>query len=156
MAKDIILKPGTFTSIVTSKSVAQGAIPGASLEKFFVNLLKNPTCCAKYVVLSKGTITQGTSVSTAVTLNFPAGKITMFGTLTTAANTDVATFTVNNNYVKADSLVLANVVDQSTSGGFPVVFVDDITTGSFKVTVRNASSTTAFASCTLTIGFSIM
>lgn len=154
MAKDIILKLGTYMTTVTNKDIAQGAIPGASLEKFVVNLLKNPTCCAKYVTLTKGIVTQASSITTGVTLNSPGGEIVTVS-LTTAASTTAGTFTVTNSYVKADSLVLANVVDYTGSTGFPTILIDDVAAGSFKVTVRNIDTAAALNGIP-TIGFAIM
>lgn len=155
MAKDIILKTGTYLQVVTNKDIASGKIPGASLEKFVVNLLKNPTCCAKYVTLTKGVVTQGTSLTTAVTLNQPAGEITTFSLATAALAADSsATFTVNNSYVKADSIILANINDWTGTLGFPVMLVDDVVAGSFKVTVRNVGTVTADG--TINIGFAVM
>jgi len=152
--KDIILKTGTYTNANTSKDVASGKIPGASLEKFVVNLLKNPTCCAKYVALSKGIVTQLTSISTGVALEYPAGEIATVS-LTTAASTTAGTFTVTDSYVKADSLVLANIVDYTGTTGFPAILIDDVVAGSFKVTVRNLD-TAAALNGVVTIGFAIM
>ena len=152
--KDIILKTGTYTNAVTSKQIQSGAIPGASLEKFVTTLLKNPTCCAKYVTLTKGTVTQGTSVTTAVTLNQPAGELVTFSLAAIAADT-TATFTVNNSFVKADSLILANVVDWTGSTGFPLIIVDDVVANSFKISIRNVSASTALDGV-LTVGFAIM
>jgi len=142
MAKDIILKTGTYTTTVTNKDIAQGAIPGASLEKFVVNLLKNPTCCAKFVTLTKGLVTQSGAITTAVTLNQPAGDIVTVS-LSTAASTTAGQFTVNNSFVKADSVVLANIIDYTGSTGFPVILVDDVAAGSFKITVRNVDTAAA-------------
>jgi glutaredoxin len=153
MAKDIILKLGTYMTTVSNKDIAQGAIPGASLEKFVVNLLQSPTCCAKYVTLTKGAVTQAGSITTAVTLNQPSGEISTVS-LTTAANTTAGQFTVTNNYVKADSVILASVNDYTGSTGFPVIFIDDIVAGSFKITVRNVDGS-AFNGV-VTIGFAIM
>jgi len=142
MAKDIILKTGTYMTTVTNKDIAQGAIPGASLEKFVVNLLKNPTCCAKFVTLTKGLVTQSGAITTAVTLNQPAGDIVTVS-LSTAASTTAGQFTVNNSFVKADSVVLANIIDYTGSTGFPVILVDDVAAGSFKITVRNVDTAAA-------------
>lgn len=153
MAKDIILKTGTYLQVVTNKDIASGKIPGASLEKFVVNLLKNPTCCAKYVTLTKGVATQGTSLTTAVTLNQPGGEITTFSLASLTADTS-ATFTVNNSYVKADSIILANINDWTGTLGFPAMLVDDVVAGSFKVTVRNVGTVTADG--TINIGFAVM
>ena len=152
--KDIILKTGTYTNANTSKDVASGKIPGASLEKFVVNLLKNPTCCAKYVALSKGVVTQLTSITTGVALEYPAGEIATVS-LTTAASTTAGTFTVTDSYVKADSLVLANIVDYTGTTGFPAILIDDVVAGSFKITVRNLD-TAAALNGVVTIGFAIM
>ena len=152
--KDIILKTGTYTNANTSKDVASGRIPGASLEKFVVNLPKNPTCCAKYVALSKGVVTQLTSITTGVALEYPAGEIATVS-LTTAASTTAGTFTVTDSYVKADSLVLANIVDYTGTTGFPAILIDDVVAGSFKVTVRNLD-TAAALNGVVTIGFAIM
>lgn len=154
MGKDIILKTGTYMTTVTNKDIAQGAIPGASLEKFVVNLLKNPTCCAKFVTLTKGLVTQTGAITTAVTLNQPAGDIVTVS-LSTAASTTAGQFTVNNSYVKADSIVLANIIDYTGSTGFPVILIDDVAAGSFKVTVRNVDTAAALNGIP-TIGFAIM
>lgn len=153
MAKDIILKTGTYMTTVTNKDIAQGAIPGASLEKFVVNLLKNPTCCAKFVTLTKGLVTQSGAITTAVTLNQPAGDIVTVS-LSTAASTTAGQFTVNNSFVKADSVVLANIIDYTGSTGFPVILVDDVAAGSFKITVRNVDTAAALNGIP-TIGFAI-
>lgn len=153
MAKDIILKTGTYLQTVTNKDIASGKIPGASLEKFVVNLLKNPTCCAKYVTLTKGVVTQATSLTTAVTINQPGGEITTFSIASLAADSS-ATFTVNNSYVKADSIILANINDWTGTLGFPAMIVDDVVAGSFKVTVRNVGTVTADG--TINIGFAVM
>ena len=154
MAKDIILKLGTYMETVSNKDIAKGAIPGTSLEKFVTNLLKSPTCCAKYVTLTKGIVTQSGAITTAVTLNQPAGEIATVS-LTTAASTTAGQFTVNNSYVKADSIVLANIADYTGSTGFPVILIDDIVAGSFKVTVRNVDTAAALNGIP-TIAFAIM
>jgi len=154
MAKDIILKLGTYMTVVNNKDIAAGAIPGASLEKFVVNLLKNPTCCAKYVTLSKGLVTQSGSITTGVTLNQPAGDVVTVS-LTTAASTTAGQFTITNNYVRPDSVVLANILDYTGSTGFPVILVDDVALGSFKITVRNVDNAAALNGV-VTIGFAIM
>lgn len=154
MAKDLILKLGTYMETVSSKDIAKGAIPGASLEKFVVNLLQSPTCCAKFVTLTKGTVTQGTDINTTVILNLPAGELVTVS-LTTAASTTAGVFTVTNSYVKADSLVIANVVDYTGTTGFPVIQIDDVVGGNFKVRIRNVDSAAALNGI-VTIGFAIM
>ena len=151
--KDIILKTGTYTNAVTSKQIQSGAIPGASLEKFVITLLKNPSCCAKYVVLTKGTVTQATSATTGVALEFPAGKIVCFTSTLAAVTT--STFTVTNSFVKADSLVLATVQDYTGTTGLPSVIVDDLAAGSFKINLTNVHNSAALNGV-VTVAFVIM
>lgn len=151
---DIILKPGTFLAI--NKSAQTSVIPGVSLENYIVGLLKNPTCCAKYVTLTKGSVTQATSITTGVTLNSPSGTITTVA-LTTAANTAEAPFTVTNSYVKADSVIVANVIAYGGStviNDLPMIYIDKVVAGSFKVIVGNGGAGTLDG--TVTIAFAIL
>jgi hypothetical protein len=152
--KDIILKPGTF--LEEKKNSHTNKIPGQSLEDYIVSLLKNNTCCTKALVLSKGTVTQATSITTGVTLNAPAGKITTVA-LTTAANSVESAFTVTNSFVKADSVVVASIVGYSgatLTGDLPQVYVNSISAGSFNLIVGNGGSGTLDG--TVTISFVIL
>lgn len=63
--------------------------------------------------LGVATITQGTSRTTPVTINSTAGVITTNATASGAANT-VLTFTVNNNRVTANSVVLLTIAETTT------------------------------------------
>jgi hypothetical protein len=143
--KDIILKPGTF--LKDTKTTNTKNIPGQSVEDFVVGLLKNPTCCAKYVTLTKGVVTQSGSITSAVTLNQPAGEIT---TVSATIAGSVNTFTLNNSYIKADSIILATVND-TTGAGLVVVQVDNIVAGSCSISLAGVVSNTG----TVTIGFGI-
>jgi hypothetical protein len=143
--KDIILKSGTYLKETKTQNTKN--IPGQSLEDFVVGLLKDPTCCAKYVTLTKGTVTQSGSITSAVTLNQPAGEITTVSA--TIAGT-VNTFTLNNSYIKADSVILATVND-TTGAGLVVVQVDNIVAGSCSISLAGVVSNTG----TVTIGFGI-
>lgn len=147
--KDIILKTGTYTNAVTSKQIQSGAIPGASLEKFVTTLLKNPTCCAKYVTLTKGTVTQSVSITTAVTLNQPAGEITTVSATISAGA--MSSFTLNNNFIKADSVIMATVND-TTGAGLLAVQVDGIVAGSCTVSLGGVVANTGV----VIVGFAIM
>jgi hypothetical protein len=143
--KDIILKSGTYLKETKTQNTKN--IPGQSLEDFVVSLLKNPTCCAKYVTLTKGAVTQTGSITSAVTLNQPAGEITTVSA--TIAGT-VNTFTLNNSYIKADSVILATVND-TTGAGLVVVQVDNIVAGSCSISLAGVVSNTG----TVTVGFGI-
>jgi hypothetical protein len=87
--------------------------------------------------LTKTNITQTTSITSGVTLTTQAGSITTVGaTNATGASTQ---FTVTDLSVNANSLILADIMNYAGSTGFPAVYVDDVTTGSFKVIVHNHS-----------------
>ena len=146
--KDLILKTGTYVELVTNKDTQSKAVPGASLEKFVVNLLKNPTCCAKFVSLSKGVVTQSGSITTAVTLNQPSGEITTVSATINAGA--MSTFTLNNSFIKADSVILA-VVNDTTGSGLIAVQVDNIVAGSCSISLGGVVANTG----TVTIGFAI-
>lgn len=151
--KDIVLKTGTYTNVITSKDTASGKVPGASLEKFVTTLLKNPSCCAKYVVLTKGTVTQTGSATAAVTIQFPGGRIVCFTSSLAALGT--STFTVTNSFVRADSLVIATIQDYTGTTGLPTVTVDDLVAGSFKINLNNVHNA-AVLNGVVTIAFAIM
>jgi hypothetical protein len=152
--KDIILKPGSF--LEDKKTSHTGKIPGTSLQDFVVGVLKNPTCCAKYVALSKANYTQATSLSTSVATTTPAGEITPFSALTTGIGLAEAGFTVTNSYVTADSVILANITDYSGtigSAGLPQVIVDDVVAGSFRLIIVNGGANALNG--TLKIGYAV-
>lgn len=64
--KDLILKTGTYLESVSTKATNSGKVPGASLEKFVINLLKNATCCIK--VLDGATIQNSTVQNSTIVL----------------------------------------------------------------------------------------
>jgi len=86
-------------------------------------------------------VTQGTSITTAVTVNALNGIITTVSS-TLAANARTS-FTVNNSLVTATSRIIVSVQYDEAATGIPVVGVSDITAGSFKVVLSNASSAAA-------------
>jgi len=90
-----------------------------------------------YTAAAQGTVTQLTSKSTAVTLNKPAGRITMdAASLATATN---ATFTLNNSFISAnDTVVLTISGGQATPGSYNV-FANALAAGSVSISLRNIS-----------------
>jgi hypothetical protein len=146
--KDLILKTGTYVELVTTKNTQNKLVPGASLEKFVVTLLKNPTCCAKFVSLTKGIVTQSGSITTAVTINQPAGEIVTVSVAIAAGA--MSSFTLNNNYIKADSVILATIND-TTGTGLIAVQVDNIVAGSCTVSLGGVVANNG----TVTVGFAI-
>jgi hypothetical protein len=87
-----------------------------------------------YTAAAQGTVTQATDKSTAVTLNKPAGRITMNGAAL-AGNTAV-TFTLNNSFISTNDLVVVNVSAGGTAGAY-TTYVSSMTTGSVALTLRN-------------------
>lgn len=85
------------------------------------------------------TVTQATNRSTDVTLNATAGQITTDDASLAAAAE--ATFTVNNSYVTAKSVVL--ISHASGGAGTPFVFVSAVAAGSFDITMTNLHASTA-------------
>lgn len=86
-------------------------------------------------------VTQGTSITTAVTVNALNGVITTVSS-TLAANAKTF-FTVNNDQVVAGSRILVSVQYDEAATGIPVVGVSDIAAGSFKVVLSNGAGVDA-------------
>jgi hypothetical protein len=87
-------------------------------------------------VSTGGTVTQGTSKSTAVTINTPCGQITTHNAAL-ASNTSVG-FTVNCAFIDADDTVNINMASGGTASSY-VYVVDAIANGSFVIHIRNIS-----------------
>ena len=92
-------------------------------------------------------VTQATSITTAVTLNALCGSVTTVSS--TLAGAGTTAFTVNNSLVKTTSKVFVSLVYNGT--GIPVVTVQSIANGSFVVEINNAAATAL--NSTLTINF---
>jgi len=90
-----------------------------------------------YTAAAQGTVTQATSKSTAVTLNKSAGQITMNGAAL-GATTNV-TFTLNNNLISANDILILNVSGGATSGAYNC-WVSGLGAGTASITVRNISA----------------
>jgi hypothetical protein len=87
-----------------------------------------------YTAEAQGAVTQATDKSTAVTLNKPAGRITMNGAAL-AGNTAV-TFTLNNLFISANDIVIVNVSAGGTAGAY-TTYVSSMTAGAVALTLRN-------------------
>lgn len=78
------------------------------------------TCYASqelgYSANAQGTVTQGTSKSTAVTLNTPMGRITTNNEL--LAGGASALFTLNNNTIGPKDVVVVSISGGGTSGAY--------------------------------------
>lgn len=93
-----------------------------------------------YTAAAQGTVTQATSKSTAVTLNKPAGVITMNNaSLATATN---ATFTLNNSFISANDTVILTIAGGQATPGSYNVFANALGAGTVSITLRNISGGT--------------
>ena len=89
-----------------------------------------------YTADGQGTVTQATSKSTAVTLNKPAGQITM-NNASLGATTNV-TFTLNNSYISANDVMVLNV-NGGTTAAYNV-YTSVLGAGSASITLRNITA----------------
>ena len=90
-----------------------------------------------YTAAAQGTVTQATDKTTAVTLNKPAGRITMNGAaLNTATN---ATFTLNNSFISANDTVILTISGGQATPGSYNVFANALAAGSVSISLRNIS-----------------
>jgi hypothetical protein len=89
-----------------------------------------------YTAEGQGTVTQATSKSTAVTLNKPAGQITM-NNASLGATTNV-TFTLNNSYISANDVIVLNV-NGGTTAAYNV-YTSVLGAGSASITLRNITA----------------
>ena len=96
-------------------------------------------------------VTQATSITTAVTLNALVGSVTTVSS--TLAGAGTTAFTVNNTTVKSTSKVFVSLV--YSGAGIPVVTVQSVANGSFVVEINNAAAATAL-NAVLTINFIIL
>jgi hypothetical protein len=87
-----------------------------------------------YTAAAQGTVTQSTDKSTAVTLNRPAGRITMNGAAL-GGNTAVS-FTLNNSFISSNDLIIVNVSAGATAAAY-TTYISSMTAGSAVVTLRN-------------------
>jgi hypothetical protein len=93
-----------------------------------------------YTAAAQGTVTQATDKSTAVTLNKPAGRITMNNaSLNTATN---ATFTLNNSFISANDTVVLTISGGQTTPGSYNVFANALAAGTVSISLRNISGGT--------------
>jgi hypothetical protein len=101
----------------------------------------------------KTSVTQVTNLGTAVTNNSPCGFIT---TVTTNLATQGSTsFTCSNSHVSTSKIVLANIQGYSGTVGSPSVYVKDVASGRFTVTVQNRDLINPLNG-TIKIGFMVL
>lgn len=90
-----------------------------------------------YTAAAQGAVTQGTDKSTAVTLNRPAGRITM-NAASLAATTNVS-FTFNNSLISANDILILNISGNATVGAYNL-WVNSMGAGTASITLRNTTA----------------
>jgi len=91
-----------------------------------------------YTAAGQGTVTQATDKSTAVTLNKPAGRITM-NAAALAAATNVS-FTLNNSYISSNDVLIVTLSGGIATAGTYNCWVNSMGSGSCSITLRNISA----------------
>jgi len=125
---------GTFTS-PTLVTPAIGVATGTSLTASGV-IASTGTAGVGYATGAGGTVTQGTSRTTGVTLNKTSGAITLFSA---AGSATAATFTVTNSTVAATDVIILN---QKSGTDLYDLMVTAVAAGSFNITFRTTGGTT--------------
>ena len=91
-----------------------------------------------YTAAAQGAVTQATDKSTAVTLNKPAGRITM-NAAALAAATNVS-FTLNNSYISSNDVLIVTLSGGIATAGTYNCWVNSMSAGSCSITLRNISA----------------
>ena len=142
---------GTAWNILEGRGNVGGVkvtIDGDGKGTFLGGVVVNGVNGLGYGTGSGGTVTQATSRTTAVTINKPTGKITMF---TAAGSTTPAQFTVNNSLITATDVVVLSI--QGGVSNFYDLYVQAMSAGSFNIVFR---TTSGVASDTPVINFAII
>lgn len=126
--------------ITSSGNVGIGTdTPSTQLEVVGGIVSKDPTAGIGYAAGAGGTVTQGTSRTTPVTINKVCGSITMF---TAAGSTTAATFTVNNSTATINNTIIVN---QRSGTNLYDLLVTAVANGSFNITFRTTGGTASDA-----------
>ena len=91
-----------------------------------------------YTAAAQGTVTQATDKTTAVTLNKPAGRITM--NAAALANATNVSFTLNNSYISSNDIVILTLSGGIATAGTYNCWVNTMSAGSCSITLRNISA----------------
>jgi len=110
-------------------------LPGKDNSRFYVFSKQFNALVDKVnTLLGRGTVTQATSITTAVTLNKRSGIVTTVSS-TLAANAE-AEFTVNNSFVESNSVIILTGLYNGDS--HVSLNVKSVADGSFVVVLANS------------------
>jgi hypothetical protein len=133
-----ITTTGTITINLPTTITLTGNITGSNIRATG-SLLSNSISGVGYATGAGGTVTQGTSRTTGVTINKTTGAITLFTAAGTSAYT---TFTVTNSTVAATDVIIVN---QKSGTDRYTTFISNVAAGSFAITFSDISGTTSEA-----------
>ncbi len=100
------------------------------------------------------TVTQGSSRTTAVTLNALSGTITLVAG--TQSSGTVNTFSWGNNTIANTDVVITNITSATTTFGHYLVNVHQSTSGGVKISVRNVNTNAQWTSESPIIYFTVI
>jgi hypothetical protein len=124
-----------FNTSPTLVTPVIGAATGTSLTASGA-VVSTGTAGVGYATGAGGTVTQGTSRTTGVTLNKTTGSITLFSA---AGSATAASFTVTNSTVAATDVIILN---QQSGTDLYDLAVTAVAAGSFRITFRTTGGTT--------------
>jgi hypothetical protein len=124
-----------FANTPTLVTPVIGAATGTSLTASGT-IVSTGTAGVGYATGAGGTVTQGSSRTTGVTLNKTTGAITLFSA---AGSATAATFTVTNSTVAATDVIILN---QKSGTDLYDLMVTAVAAGSFNITFRTTGGTT--------------
>lgn len=90
-----------------------------------------------YTAAAQGAVTQATDKSTAVTLNRPAGRITM-NAASLGATTNVS-FTLNNSFISSNDILILTISGGATVAAYNI-WVNSMSAGTASITLRNTTA----------------
>lgn len=139
---DINITPkGTGEVNITKVDIDSGAIDGTTVGATTAASVRGTAVTATtsigYAAGLGGTVTQGTSRTTGVTLNAPSGQITLFAA--SIAGHEADEFTLTNSYIGAADVVIVNIANGAAAGTrkYYQIHVCAVAAGSCVISVGN-------------------
>lgn len=109
-----------------------------STNENITNLTVSNLSITNNFLITKASVSQTGSPTSSVTINVPAGTITTSSN--TYNSTSLTQFTVNCSPCKTTNLVMINYDFAGTNSSSTFVFADNIFNGSFRLNIRNDTS----------------
>lgn len=139
---DINITPkGTGEVNITKVDIDSGAIDGTTVGATTAASVRGTTVQATtsigYSAGLGGTVTQGTSRTTGVTLDAPSGQITLFAA--SIAGHEADEFTLTNSYIGATDTIVLNIANGAAAGTrkYYQIHVCAVAAGSCVISVGN-------------------